>query len=76
MLNQQTEILDHLNKIGEAFPDSTQPLLGSDTETEEGSGDDESEEASNSYNNKTASRRQRKISANLIERQRYKFYIH
>lgn len=57
-----------MNKIGEAFPDPDQPLLGSSVESEEES--DDSEESTVDSNEKVQVRRQRRTSANLIERQR------
>lgn len=66
--NQPSEILDHLNKIGEAFPDPDQPLLGTSAESDEES--DDSEESLEESNEKVQVRRQRRTSANLIERQR------
>lgn len=66
--NRSSEILDHLNKIGEAFPDPDIPLLGSSVGSEEES--DDSEETTEESNEKVHVRRQRRTSANLIERQR------
>ncbi|KAJ1528629.1 hypothetical protein ONE63_007024 [Megalurothrips usitatus] len=66
--NQPSEVLEHLNKIGEAFPDPNQPLFGSNVESEEET--NELEDTIDDTNVNVPMRRQRKISANLIERQR------
>ncbi|KAK3925802.1 Putative ATP-dependent RNA helicase DHX57 [Frankliniella fusca] len=67
--NQPSEILDHLNKIGEAFPDPEQPLMASGSVSEEETDlyTDSDEEV---VDKNVPLRRQRKISANLIERQK------
>lgn len=69
LLNRPSEVLEHLNKIGEAFPDPNQSLLGLSAESEEENND--TDETCDTADGNTPVRRQRKLSTNLVERRRY-----